>query len=60
MQVTPANHGVVPLTRSRCGSGHRHLGGALTVAAFLIPAGALYTLFVLFPIVQAGYYSLYR
>jgi raffinose/stachyose/melibiose transport system permease protein len=33
---------------------------ALTVIAFLLPAASVYSLFVLFPLVQAGYYGLYR
>ena len=32
----------------------------LTIALFLIPALALYVVFVLFPIVQAAHYSLYK
>jgi raffinose/stachyose/melibiose transport system permease protein len=32
----------------------------LTVAAFVLPAAAVYSLFVLYPLVQAGYYGLYR
>ena len=32
----------------------------LTVALFLLPAASVYSLFVLFPLVQAGYYGLYR
>src|SRR6476620_5729126 len=31
-----------------------------TVAAFLLPAAAVYSLFVIFPLLQAGYYALYR
>jgi raffinose/stachyose/melibiose transport system permease protein len=30
------------------------------VAAFLLPAASVYSLFVIFPLVQAGYYGLYR
>jgi len=33
---------------------------ALTVALFLLPAASVYSLFVLFPLIQAGYYGLYR
>ncbi|MCC6791121.1 MAG: sugar ABC transporter permease [Thermomicrobiales bacterium] len=32
----------------------------LTVVAFLLPAASVYSLFVLFPLIQAGYYGLYR
>ena len=32
----------------------------LTIALFLLPALALYVVFVLFPIVQAGHFSLYK
>src|SRR5262249_23042683 len=32
----------------------------IAVTAFLLPATAVYSLFVLFPIVQAGYYGLYK
>src|SRR3954454_13918298 len=43
----------------------RNRGGArrskwLTIALFLVPALALYVVFVLFPIVQATHYSLYK
>src|SRR5215212_6175020 len=31
-----------------------------TIAAFLLPAASVYSLFVLFPLIQAGYYGLYR
>jgi raffinose/stachyose/melibiose transport system permease protein len=31
-----------------------------TIVGFLLPAGVLYSLFVLFPLIQAGYYGLYR
>lgn len=33
---------------------------AITLALFLLPAGAVYSLFVLFPLAQAGYYGLYK
>src|SRR5215204_6227509 len=35
-------------------------GRLLTVVIFLLPTAAVYSLFVLFPLVQAGYYGLYR
>ncbi|HEY6570796.1 MAG TPA: sugar ABC transporter permease [Candidatus Limnocylindrales bacterium] len=41
------------------GSGARR-SKSLTIALFLLPALALYVLFVLIPIVQAGHYSLYK
>lgn len=36
------------------------LGRVATVVLFLSPAAIVYSLFVLFPLVQAGYYGLYR
>jgi raffinose/stachyose/melibiose transport system permease protein len=43
-------------------TGRRRLdtGRLLTIAIFLLPTAAVYSLFVLFPLVQAGYYGLYR
>ncbi|CAN5715284.1 sugar ABC transporter permease [soil metagenome] len=35
-------------------------GRLLTVIIFLLPTAAVYSLFVLFPLLQAGYYGLYR
>src|SRR3954467_11984749 len=32
----------------------------LTIGAFLLPAAVVYSLFVLFPLIQAGYYGLYK
>lgn len=37
----------------------RAVARASTIALFLLPAAAIYVLFVLYPIVQAGYYGLY-
>lgn len=36
------------------------LGRLLTVAVFLLPAAAVYALFLIYPLIQAGYYGLYR
>src|SRR5262245_17032793 len=33
---------------------------AATIGAFLFPAAAIYSLFVLYPLVQAAYYGLYK
>jgi raffinose/stachyose/melibiose transport system permease protein len=33
---------------------------AITIFMFLLPAAVVYSLFVLFPLVQAGYYGLYK
>jgi len=41
-------------------TGRRRPGKWLVIAAFLLPALALYGMFVLFPIVQAAHYSLYK
>ena len=42
------------------GNGGARRSKWLTIALFLIPALALYVVFVLFPIVQAAHYSLYK
>jgi raffinose/stachyose/melibiose transport system permease protein len=45
---------------ARRGTGARLRGKWLTIVLFLVPALALYVLFVLFPIVQAAHYSLFK
>jgi raffinose/stachyose/melibiose transport system permease protein len=50
----------VATTRAVVGSRRLGFRRALTVTAFLFPAGLLYSLFVLFPLIQAGYYGLYK
>ena len=44
----------------RSGPGVRLRAKWLTVVLFLLPALALYVVFVLFPIVQAAHYSLFK
>jgi raffinose/stachyose/melibiose transport system permease protein len=46
--------------RSRPGAGARRSRKWLTIGLFLLPALALYAVFVLVPIVQAAHFSLYR
>jgi len=41
-------------------TGRRRPGRWLVIGSFLLPALALYVVFVLFPIVQAAHYSLYK
>ncbi len=36
------------------------LGRALTIVLFLLPALALFTVFVVYPVVQAAYYSVWK
>jgi raffinose/stachyose/melibiose transport system permease protein len=57
---TLAPPGKVAATRTVVSSRKLSFRRALTVTAFLLPAGALYSLFVLFPLIQAGYYGLYK
>ena len=45
---------------ARRGFGSKHATKWVTIALFVLPALALYLLFVLFPIVQAAHYSLYK
>lgn len=56
--VAPDSRVVVarPLPRRR----RLDLGRALTITAFLLPAAAVYALFLIYPLIQAGYYGLYR
>src|SRR5215203_5110755 len=57
---TVSTERVAPFARpvsGRRGTDWRRL---LTIGAFLLPAAAVYSLFVLFPLVQAGYYGLYK
>lgn len=44
----------------RAGAGARLRAKWLTIVLFLLPAVALYVVFVLFPIVQAAHYSLFK
>src|SRR5262245_24296341 len=53
--LSPALSADSPQTRS----GQGRSRAALTIAAFVLPALLLYILFVLYPIVQAIFYSLY-
>ena len=53
--LTQALTAAAPQTRS----GQGKTRAALTIAAFVLPALLLYILFVLYPIVQAAFYSLY-
>src|SRR5262245_30372691 len=57
---TIAPSGRVAAARAVAGRRRLNLRLAVTVTAFLLPAAAVYSLFVLFPLVQAGYYGLYR
>jgi raffinose/stachyose/melibiose transport system permease protein len=57
---TLAPPGQVATTRVVVGTRQLSLRRALTVTLFVLPAGLVYSLFVLFPLVQAGYYGLYK
>ncbi|MFL5760952.1 MAG: carbohydrate ABC transporter permease [Thermomicrobiales bacterium] len=57
---TLAPPGQVAVTRPVAGARRLNLRRALTITLFLLPAASLYSLFVLFPLVQAGYYGLYK
>jgi raffinose/stachyose/melibiose transport system permease protein len=57
---TIAPSGRVAAAHAIAGGRRLDLRMAVTIAAFLLPAAAVYSLFVLFPLVQAGYYGLYR
>ena len=46
--------------QARSGMGSKVTTKWLTIVLFLLPALVLYVLFVLFPIVQAALYSLYK
>lgn len=59
MQTT-APSGRIATARTVAGSRRLDLRRMATVGLFLLPATAVYSLFVLFPLVQAGYYGLYR
>ncbi|MGZ6272447.1 MAG: carbohydrate ABC transporter permease, partial [Candidatus Limnocylindrales bacterium] len=48
------------LRARRSGPGARLRGKWLTIVLFLLPALALYLMFVLFPIVQAAHFSLFK
>ncbi len=48
------------VTAARANAGSRRRAKWLTVVLFVAPALALYLLFVLFPIVQAAHYSLFK
>jgi raffinose/stachyose/melibiose transport system permease protein len=57
---TIAPSGRIAAARPIAGTRRRDLRKVIAVTAFLLPATAVYSLFVLFPIVQAGYYGLYK
>ena len=60
MQTVSTTERATPFARpvsGRRGADWRRL---LTIGAFLLPAAAVYSLFVLFPLIQAGYYGLYK
>jgi raffinose/stachyose/melibiose transport system permease protein len=59
MQTT-APSGRIVTARAVAGSRRLDVRRAATVGLFLLPATAVYSLFVLFPLIQAGYYGLYR
>src|SRR4051794_9162727 len=45
---------------TRPGAGSRRSGKWLTIALFFLPGLALYLVFVIVPIIQAGHFSVYR
>jgi raffinose/stachyose/melibiose transport system permease protein len=57
---TIAPSGRIATARPIVGTRRLDLRKVIAVSAFLLPATAVYSLFVLFPIVQAGYYGLYK
>jgi raffinose/stachyose/melibiose transport system permease protein len=57
---TLAPSGQVAVARPVTGTKRLNFRRMLTITAFLLPAGFVYSLFVLFPLVQAGYYGLYK
>jgi len=57
---TLAPPGQAAVSRPMTAARPLNLRRALTVGAFLLPSAVVYSLFVLFPLFQAGYYGLYR
>ena len=60
MQTVSTTERATPFARPVSGRRGVDWRRLLTVGAFLLPAAAVYSLFVLFPLIQAGYYGLYK
>jgi raffinose/stachyose/melibiose transport system permease protein len=55
-----APSGRIATTRPIAGTRRLDFGKVVAIGAFLLPATVVYSLFVLFPLAQAGYYGLYK
>ena len=60
MQTVSTTERATPFARPVAGRRGTDWKRLATIGAFLLPAAAVYSLFVLFPLIQAGYYGLYK